>query len=1070
MTHKIDIFVFNQKSTKKTERRNFFLRALFCISFIFNLLSHNIFAQNQLTNSTDDIEIAVFEDENNQLTFDDILSGKYDAFFQNSKVKNRIYLGILGNRHWIKIQVKKADSSEKKVLCLFEAKLKEANLYFQKANGQWDKIQNGYDIPVEKKYKENHFNIFPLPDSLQNKIFYLSVAGSPRLAMDLVILSEKKFDSGQNYTNIIYGVFYGLLIFIIFNNISLAILTRTGMYVMYVGCACLYLFDSLFSSGYSTYLFNFDNVIGFHLVSTLGLGFMAVYAIVFLGLKKGSKLYQILLYFIITDILVASLVFVMPTIWALIVMQVLAGCQFFSFVYVGYATYRTGKNYAFYYFLAFAFFTFFVILEIIELNFGILGYFLISHVEWGWTSEVLILAYSLNLKIDSEKRQLQAQNEAIQAENIKIVKEQNLVLEQKISERTIELIDAFSELQAAEEELKQNLEEIETTQELLSVQKNILEEQNEFQKAILDNAATMIISVTSDGLITSFNPAAELILGYTKEELILKKTPAIFHDIHELQQRAEQLREQFGTTVEVGFQVFIFKTLKGLPNKDEWTYVKKNGEKITVSLSISALWKGDDLLGFLGMAEDITDKKNYELKIKKQNDELLLTQEKLTQNLEELNNVYREIENEQILLLRTFGELNAITDALDKSALVSITDTQGNILKVNDIFCQISGYTEEELLGQNHRVVNSGVHSKEFWAELWKTIAQGRTWRGEVCNRAKDGSFYWVDAVITPIYNENNKIYQFLSVRALITERKKTEELVKSQHLELQKNYEEVNQLRQVAESALRKTELQHQDIISSIRYARRIQLSLLPKKAFVNHFLNDFFAFYQPRDIVSGDFYWFSAVGKKIILAVADCTGHGVPGAFMTMLGVNLLHQIVNREKNAQPEKILTELDARLTGTLQNGIDANDVVNDGMDIALTVFDTETNVLLFGAAKRPMWLFRAESGILEEYKGDKFPIGSSQFKSKSFTQKEILLQKGDVFYLFTDGYADQFKADEKYRIGRFRNLLQTIWQKDFEEQHWIIDEEFKAWKGNFPQTDDVLITGVRVSGLQPKDF
>lgn len=154
------------------------------------------------------------------------------------------------------------------------------------------------------------------------------------------------------------------------------------------------------------------------------------------------------------------------------------------------------------------------------------------------------------------------------------------------------------------------------------------------------------------------------------------------------------------------------------------------------------------------------------------NRQLTINEEELRQNLEELVSIQEKLEIKQRELSTALAENKAVTRALDNSAIVSIADLNGKITKVNRAFCEVSGYTEQELLGQDHRIVNSGYHSRAFWVQMWKTIAQGHTWRAEVCNRAKDGSIYWVDAVINPIYNQEGKIHQYLSIRYLITERK----------------------------------------------------------------------------------------------------------------------------------------------------------------------------------------------------------------------------------------------------------------------------------------------------------
>lgn len=260
--------------------------------------------------------------------------------------------------------------------------------------------------------------------------------------------------------------------------------------------------------------------------------------------------------------------------------------------------------------------------------------------------------------------------------------------------------------------------------------------------------------------------------------------------------------------------------------------------------------------------------------------------------------------------------------------------------------------------------------------------------------------------------------------------------------------------------------EAKNKEIVASITYARRIQNALLPKKELIEKNIPSLLAYYLPKDIVSGDFYWFSNsndLDSEVFLAVADCTGHGVPGAFMTVIGANILDQIINKDKIFSPAEILTELDKRLLKILQQQEVEIGKINDGMDIAILKLNLAHQKLTFAGAKRPIWIFENGKNEPTQYKGDKFPIGSGQFKTeKAFIEMEISLHKGDVIYAFTDGYTDQFGKQGKFTIRRFRNLLAEIYQKDFDEQEIILQKELQNWKGTIKQTDDVLLIGIKV--------
>lgn len=333
--------------------------------------------------------------------------------------------------------------------------------------------------------------------------------------------------------------------------------------------------------------------------------------------------------------------------------------------------------------------------------------------------------------------------------------------------------------------------------------------------------------------------------------------------------------------------------------------------------------------------------------------------------------------------------------------------------------------------------------------------------------------------IMTVIFRNRNRVKRSYQKLAIANERivQKNEEIEQTLHLlnqqkdtlenqaiVLQENIQQITFLQQNSEQARLKVEKLLANMTASITYARRIQTVLLPPQEIIQKHLPNSLLFYQPRDIVSGDFYWFSntkGLGKSIILAIADCTGHGVPGAFMTVIGNNLLDQIINKDKIFSPAQILTELNKRLLRTLQQQTE-NQIINDGMDISLLKLDLENGKLVWAGAKRPLWIFENGKSELIEYKGNKFPIGSTQFGKKDFTETEIILQKGDLIYSFTDGYADQFGKQGKFTIGKFRQLLTAIHAQTLTEQAEILNQTLQTWRGENRQTDDVLVVGIRV--------
>ncbi|OIQ37689.1 MAG: hypothetical protein BM555_00415 [Crocinitomix sp. MedPE-SWsnd] len=249
-------------------------------------------------------------------------------------------------------------------------------------------------------------------------------------------------------------------------------------------------------------------------------------------------------------------------------------------------------------------------------------------------------------------------------------------------------------------------------------------------------------------------------------------------------------------------------------------------------------------------------------------------------------------------------------------------------------------------------------------------------------------------------------------------------------------------------------------DITASMEYASKIQEALLPTKENAELFKDSFFIL-MPKDIVSGDFLWYSKVGSKVIFAAADCTGHGVPGAFMSMIGNTFLHQIVNEEKVLQPSIILDQLRERvITALRQDGED--NARKDGMDMALCSLDLETRELQFAGANNPLYYTKGREIV--ELKGDKQPVGYMPERSGPFTNHKIVLNEGDAIYIFSDGYPDQFGGPKgkKFKYKQLRELLLSNSQKPMLSQKELLISSFYDWKGDLEQIDDVCLIGVRV--------
>jgi len=286
-----------------------------------------------------------------------------------------------------------------------------------------------------------------------------------------------------------------------------------------------------------------------------------------------------------------------------------------------------------------------------------------------------------------------------------------------------------------------------------------------------------------------------------------------------------------------------------------------------------------------------------------------------------------------------------------------------------------------------------------------------------------------------------------------------------------QKANQVLNEKNFLIEEQKKAVEEKNTDITNSINYAKRIQEAILPPKEIKYTLFPDAFVLFRPKDIVSGDFYWFAEKNGRRLISAIDCTGHGVPGAFMSLIGNTFLHEAVNEKGITEPALILNELRNNIISSLKQ-TDVIDSTKDGMDMALLSFNDADNTVEFAGANNPLWLIR--NGEIIEYKGDKRPIGYFRGKGLPFTNTNIKLMKGDSLYIFTDGYADQFGGivneersplsgqGKKLKYKKLKEYLLSIQNLPMPQQETFLHEKFNAWKGNLEQVDDVCVIGIRI--------
>lgn len=334
------------------------------------------------------------------------------------------------------------------------------------------------------------------------------------------------------------------------------------------------------------------------------------------------------------------------------------------------------------------------------------------------------------------------------------------------------------------------------------------------------------------------------------------------------------------------------------------------------------------------------------------------------------------------------------------------------------------------------------------------SLVDGMKLTTEFAREVGSGNF---DSYYKPLSEEDSLGYALIKMRSDLRE---NERVLEAKVIE---RTEEVVRQKEEIEIQNRKLEILYKHITDSIRYAKRLQDAILPTQVTVDRLLSDSFILFKPKDIVSGDFYWLFESKQRTYIAVVDCTGHGVPGAFMSIVAHNMLNQIVKEKPDLNAAEFLNELNS-LAGRTINQHSEDQAVRDGMDMTLCIIDRQTNMMDMAGANNPLYIFRNSN--LQEFKADKLPIGYLEDKAaRKFTNNRIQLEKDDTLYLFSDGYADQFGGPKgkKFMVGQFRSFLAQIHKAPMKDQYRTLDLTIEQWRGNLEQVDDILVVGFRIS-------
>ncbi len=374
-----------------------------------------------------------------------------------------------------------------------------------------------------------------------------------------------------------------------------------------------------------------------------------------------------------------------------------------------------------------------------------------------------------------------------------------------------------------------------------------------------------------------------------------------------------------------------------------------------------------------------------------------------------------------------------------KSIMV-ILDDSGNLEYISSSVKNVLGFTPEQLIGENW--FNYTLCNQTELRTIKSVLAQNTKNNSCIPNyiyeqqlKTISGNRKWI--LWSASKQDSNKL---IAIGQDITDRKKAELQLSEKNTELYQKNTEIKQ---------------------SLEYASRIQEAILPDIISFKSVFRDAFVFYQPKDIIGGDYYYIYKKNNKIFVAVVDCTGHGVPGALMSVMANSILKEVISNKHMEEPSEILYQLDIELQLIL-NSQTGHETKYDGMDVSIGLFDFDREQILYSGAFRPMLLVRDSEVI--EFKPNRYPIGFYDDVKKEFITQQLKLKKGDSFYFFTDGYCDQFGGEKlkKFNRKRFKELLLFVQSMEMDEQESFLSYAFNNWRQNEPQMDDILIIGIKI--------
>jgi len=423
--------------------------------------------------------------------------------------------------------------------------------------------------------------------------------------------------------------------------------------------------------------------------------------------------------------------------------------------------------------------------------------------------------------------------------------------------------------------------------------------------------------------------------------------------------------------------------------------------------------------------------------------------------------------NESInVSMKMHNNIANLMQIMDKNVITSETDEYGRITYVSQAFCNISGYTKEELLGKSHKIVRHADVSEKVFQDLWKTIKANKIWKGEIKNLKKDGSFYWVYTIISPKCTQTDDSCGFTAIRYDITNRKEVEDLTVNLEIKIQERTVDL-------EKAKKEVELIHKHTKDSIKYASLIQSALIPQTGAMKPFFKDHFVTWTPKDTVGGDIWLFDELRNKdeSLLFFIDCTGHGVPGAFVTMIVKSIEREIVAKiqehsEFDISPAIIMGYFNKTMKRLLRQE-STNSLSNAGFDGGIIYYNKKTQILKFAGAETALF-YTDPDGTFHTLKGNRYSVGYKKCDiNYEYKESIIDVKEGMKFYCTTDGYLDQNGGKKDFPFGkkRFSKIIEENHTKSMSELQTIFQTKLNEYESEVidnDRNDDITLIGFEI--------